>query len=390
MLLSVLRWLRGYVCFTVSGRFPERFVNLTARRGIRLWRVERHGATLAASMYMSDYRRIRPAARSCQACLRITAKRGLPVRMRRYRARSGLAVGIFSFLITVFVMSQFIWCVDITGLDTIAEYQMRDLLGDHGLYVGAFKPGMDWPGVSRAVMLDEERVGWMAVNVSGSYACVEVKEESEAPDIADIHAPCNVKATRDGTVIRIDAGEGEILLKEGSGVVAGQLVVSGVMDDAQGGVRLVRAEARILAEVRDHLTLTVPDRASLYLPDGETGERRTLSVLGLRVPVGFASADTPDAAVNTVSESPAPLGVALPVGVIRERVQGLRQQTVTYNDNSAEELLTKRAQLYEVFSIPGTVTDRRYRMTHRGGAYTLTVDYVSDQDIAVQTPIGTE
>ena len=200
MLLKILRWLRGYVCFTVCGRFPERFVNITARRGIRLWDVARRDNTLSAAMYMSDYRRIRPVARSCRLRLRIVTKCGLPTRMRRFRSHGGVAVGIFAFLITVFVMSQFIWCVDVTGIDTISENEMRALLRAQGLYVGACKIGMDFPGVSRGVMLDDERVGWMAVNVTGSYASVEIKEESAAPEVEDIRTPCNVKASRDGTV----------------------------------------------------------------------------------------------------------------------------------------------------------------------------------------------
>ena len=70
--------------------------------------------------------------------------------------------------------------------------------------------------------------------------------------------------------------------------------------------------------------------------------------------------------------------------------QGMTEKTVSFNDNSSEELLTKRAQLYEIFSIPGTITQRNTRLTHLDGVYTLTVDYVSEQDIALRTPIGIE
>jgi len=390
MLLRILRWMRGYVRFTVCGRFPERFVNITSRRSIRLWDVERRDGTLSAAMYMADYRRIRALARSCDSRLKITGKYGLPTRMRRYRERGGVAVGAFIFLITVFVMSQFIWCVDVTGLDTISECGMRALLREHGLYVGACKIGMDYPGVSRAVMLDDRRVGWMAVNVTGSYASVEVKESSAAPEVEDIDAPCNVKVSRDGVIKRIDAGEGKILLKEGSGVVGGQLVVSGVMEDALGGVRLVHAEAHIIASVRDSVTFSVPDAATALLPDGEARDRVSLNLFGLRVPVSFASVGSECAVETEYGENPAPLGVALPIGVIRERVQGFSSYTITYDNNSAEEILLKRAQLFEVFSISGTVTARNTRLSHRDGAYILTADFVSEQDIAVQVPIGTD
>ena len=37
MLLKIIRLLRGYVVFAVSGAFPERLINLLNTRGIRYW-----------------------------------------------------------------------------------------------------------------------------------------------------------------------------------------------------------------------------------------------------------------------------------------------------------------------------------------------------------------
>ena len=234
MLLGFIRYMRGYVRFTVRGRFPERFLNITAKKGIRVWDAARHGETISAAMYMTDYLAIRPVARASGVRLSVDGRCGLPTWAEKWKSRAGIFVGVFVFILTVFIMSLFIWSVDITGLETLSESEMRSLLSSHGLYIGAFKPAVDFGSVSRAVMLDESKVGWMAVNVTGSYASVEIKEEVTAPDIPDIKQPCNVKASRDAVIITINAGEGDVLLKEGSGVVEGQLIVSGVMDDMMG------------------------------------------------------------------------------------------------------------------------------------------------------------
>ncbi len=34
MLLKIIRFLRGSVDFTASGKFPERFMNITAKNGV--------------------------------------------------------------------------------------------------------------------------------------------------------------------------------------------------------------------------------------------------------------------------------------------------------------------------------------------------------------------
>lgn len=389
MLLNVIRFMRGYVDIAVSGRFPERFINITSRNGVRIWDVRRGEDTVTASMYMSDCRRIRRLARSSGVSLNVRGRHGLPVLAARYRDRLGLVIGGFVFILTVFMMSQFIWSIDVTGLESISESELRSALSDHGLYIGAFKPAIDPQSVSRAVMLDNGKVGWMAVNITGSYASVEVKEEASAPEVND-DTPCNVKASRDGVILDIAAKEGDVLLKEGSGVVKGQLLISGVMDDLMGGVRLVHADAVIHAATAYAVEFSVPESAAVTLPTGELGERRTLSLFGLNIPLTGYSAGARADAVRDRLEKLRVLDTDLPVGIVAERVAGMSEKQISYDNNSAEELLVKQAQLYEAFTLSRcTVSGRSYDLSREDGVYTLSVIYDCVEDIAVQSPIGT-
>ena len=40
MILNLLRYLRGWVRFSVRSRYPERFINITLRNKLHLWYVE--------------------------------------------------------------------------------------------------------------------------------------------------------------------------------------------------------------------------------------------------------------------------------------------------------------------------------------------------------------
>ena len=391
MLIEMVRFLRGYVQFDIHGRFPERFINITSRSGVRLWNPRRCGEVISAAMYMSDYRRARSLARAAGVRLSVREKRGLPACAVRWRGRMGIAVGAFVFLLTVFVMSQFIWNIEITGLDTVSESELRAQLREHGLYIGAFRPAIDSPGVSRSVMLDNSKIGWMAVNISGSCAGVEVKEEATPPEIPNAREPANVKARRDGTILRIEASEGTAVIKEGSGVAAGQLVVSGVMEDKLGGARLVRANARVIARTRYAADFGVCDAPRLLLPDGEQGERRVLYLFGLRIPLSGFAAGASDSASSERTDLLRLMDTDLPVGIVTEHVSGWETTAVELNENSAKELLEKEAQLYELFTLSRcTVTAREYTLTHADGAYTLHAVFDCVEDIAEQSVIGTD
>ena len=388
MLLRSLRFTRGYVRFEVSGRYPERFLNITARNGVRLWEVRRRGDGLSACMYRADYRRIRPLARGAGVILRLRDKYGLPHYASRYRDRAGILLGGCAFVLTVFVMSLFVWSVEVTGLQELSEAEMRAALRDQGLYVGAFLPPLDAVHIADQVMIEHSEVGWMAVNFSGSCASVEVKEKAQPPRVNDISRPCNIKASRDGMILSVEAGEGTTVVSEGSGVLRGQLLVSGVMENADGGSRLVHANARVMARTTREASFSVPEKLTQLTPTGEYSERYSAQLFGLRIPFTLGGVGTPYAILTQQTQAPAPLGVTLPVSLTRERVSAALPCEISLNDDSAEELLLDQAAIYEVFSLGGCeVEERQTSLKHTGGVYTLTVRYTCVEDIAREEPI---
>ena len=83
MLLKVIRWSKGYVDFSASGKFPERFMNITAKNGVNLWNPVPKRNAISASMYLSDYKKIRILARKSRVKTRISCSvrdRGLRFR----------------------------------------------------------------------------------------------------------------------------------------------------------------------------------------------------------------------------------------------------------------------------------------------------------------------
>lgn len=389
MLLKLLRFLRGSVDLSVNGTYPERFINVTNRNRVRLWNVRRRGEGFSVSMYRSDYRRIRPLAKGANVRLKLENKRGLPTFVFRYRQRIGVLIGACTFIVAVFVMSMFIWSIDITGLESVSQTQMQAILRDHGLYIGAFKPGLNVQKIARDILIERHEIGWMAINMTGSYASVEVKEESPPPGVEDVDLPCNIKAKCDGLLLRIEAREGTSTLTEGSGVIEGQLLVSGVIEDADGTSRLVHADARILARTTRQASFSLSKNVTTLRPTGETAHRKSLDLLGLKLPFSFDAVDSPYSVTESQTLSPSPLDIALPIGMTDETVRAMAYEERTLDENSAKELLEREAALYEAFTLQNcAVESRDLRLEEHDGGYTLYATYTCVEDIAVSEPIG--
>ena len=391
MLLRLLRFLRGYVRFEILSPFEERFINLTVRRRVPIWDTARSDGKAYASMYNRDYLKVRPLARASKARLRIVKRHGLPVFVRRHRGRVGTVVGALMFVLTIFVMSQFVWSIEITGLDRISMTKIQEDLRQEGFYVGAFKPALDFDEVSRNVMIRNKDVGWMAINVTGSYASVEIKEEQLPPAVENIYEPCNIKAACDATIIRCEVKEGKSLLLEGSGVIEGQLLVSGVMEGALGDVSFVHADAVIEAKTAHTASFEIDDKQEITCFTGEIQERKKLSFLGCEIPLDLVSPPSSLYSKRTERECLRFLDVNIPVGLTREYLAGFENREIEYTEEQAQVILRNRSDLYEAFSLSDCeVYDREYAYSYDGEKFRLDVTYYCIEDIARQSPIYLE
>lgn len=100
-LVSLLRFARGTVTFTVKGAFAERFLNLLSRNEIPVFHTRCTPEGYTAQTTVKHYRRIRPFVRKTHMRVRVVQRNGLPFWVQRYRRRVGLLVGIGLFCLCV-------------------------------------------------------------------------------------------------------------------------------------------------------------------------------------------------------------------------------------------------------------------------------------------------
>ena len=106
-----ISWLFGYLDFYVYGKYPERFITLAARNGIRIWNME-SGEKFSCRTSIEGYQRLRLYRRRCGVRMKIYRKHGLPFYFRKARKRSGLIIGFFVFAAVYGVLSSYIWFFD--------------------------------------------------------------------------------------------------------------------------------------------------------------------------------------------------------------------------------------------------------------------------------------
>lgn len=247
MLVTVLRLILGFVEFEASGGFAERFLNLCTINGITLWNVINDGVKVKACTDIKSYKTIRKSARNSGMKIKIVKKRGLPFFLKNNKARVGVLVG--ALLATAFLgfSSCIIWDVEISGNNYLKQDVLFESLTENGLRVGAFKSNIDTAVLEKNLLKEYPELSWVSVNIFGTKAVLEVKENIRKPDIIDSKTPTNVIAGKDGQIVLVQGYNGTNMVKEGDVVVKGELLISGITLMTDGSEKLVHSFGKVLA-----------------------------------------------------------------------------------------------------------------------------------------------
>lgn len=385
MLLEIIRFLRGNVDFTASGKFPERFINITAKNGVNIWNPVPAENAISASMYLSDYKKIRTLAKKSRVKTKMTAKHGMPFIVNRYKARTGLFAGaVFGIILCIF-LSNFIWSVKISGTEEISNTYLESLLSDNGISVGVWKNNLDVDQIERNIQRKCGDVRWMSINITGSLVTVEVKETYKKPKLDTSKNPCNVKAVKDGVITRIQAYNGKPVVTKGSGVVNGQVLVSGLDETKQGDMRYLRANAKVFADITEQRTLSIPKKITYSTATDNYVDRKNLKFLWIDFPCNLAFESYENSVSTVHGENLFINDVVLPVGFKIQTDRELVTEDYTISKSSAQEIVKTDCILYEIFAkSESTVVSRNISVKENKSGYNFTADYIFNENIADQ------
>ena len=282
--IRFLRWLLGWVRLETEGGFPEKLLNGAAKAGFSLWNSCRQGVRMTTCCYARQYKKLRPLAKKACVRMRVLERHGLPFFLHRYRARAGIAAGVLIYALLLQFLSGRIWIVNIEGNDQVPEASIREVLEPLGVQEGGDFRKLDVPSLQLTALQSLPDLTWLAVNLEGSTVHVKVRERGSHAPMEDGAFPSNIKAARDGRVLKIEVTGGQAMVQAGDAVTRDTLLISGVVESKTGPL-LRRSSGRVIAETSRTLTAEVPLEETLLLPTGDSIFRPVFTLFGIRVPL---------------------------------------------------------------------------------------------------------
>lgn len=341
MLLSTLfHFLKGYLILQVSGRYPERFLNVCAARGILVWDIYRLSErSLRLKISLRAFRLLRPVAAKTGVRIKILAKRGLPVLLRKHRKRKLLFYGSFLFFVLLIAANQFVWEIEIVGNESLPSKLILKNLKDCGLYIGQARFRINQKQLKNDMLIKMTDLSWLWAEKSGSKIVVNVKEKSPVPEIFDPNDYCSVLAAKDGVIDSMIVRSGMPTVKIGDSVQKASLLVNGCISSERNiPARYLQADAEIYARTWYEETKAF---SCLHTKQTETGKSETkyrLRLFGIELPLYLhASPDFSEYRQESLRHDLSFFGKYLGISLFREKYL----ETETTDVRLAQDVVTE-------------------------------------------------
>ena len=387
MLINFFRWLLGYVKFSYTGGFREDFINDCYQQGIYLRNICIKNDELVAEVKIKSYKALHKIAFSHGGKVKIFKRKGVPFLLSPLNNRWGFFIGIVYFIFFISFMGGFVWNITVTGNNRVTEVKIVDYLAKNGFKIGTRWDSVDKEQLELAIMADFEDVAWISINKIGSTASIEINETVNKPNIVDKKKTTNVKAAKDGVIVRLEVLGGWAAVQEGEAVTAGDLLISGVREsEVDKKNHYAHAYGSVFAEVDDEISVNISrnqdERISTYSKD-----YKSVFLFGMEIPL-YVQKDMGNAAETTDKTYLVINSYRLPVGIIKNHLDYFKTETVSISDKELEALakseLEKKKE--EEFKDCEILSEKvSVNMTEDG--CTITGKYKYIQDIGEETEL---
>ncbi|MBA4493155.1 sporulation protein YqfD [Paenactinomyces guangxiensis] len=257
--------LKGKLELECYGPNLASFLNQTVQAGI--WVENIHWVDegkIKFTILVHDFFRLVALMRRNKIRMRIVRKAGVPFLVNRVKRRKAFLLGIILFFFLIFLMSSFVWKIQIVGTERIPEKHVRTLLQKEGVFFGQLKARLPESKQVQYYLLSRlPQASWVGFRIEGTRVIVTVVEKKgieSTPEAEDGYGPVDLVSRKDALVYDMRVEQGNPLVEVNDMVKKGDVLVSGkygVPDDPESGT-IVGAKGKVLGEVWYESEVVVP------------------------------------------------------------------------------------------------------------------------------------
>lgn len=350
-MVKILHFLFGRLYFEISGQNVERFLNLCAKSNIVLWDLKPSGKGYSFFIRKKAYTTLENLAEKTHIHITLLGRYGLPFFLLEHRKRKAFFFSIFMGFFMIFVLSQFIWEVTVSGSEVYSESDILKYVMTNYYKPGTYKGNVDCNQLEEHLREDYEDIAWVSCSLQGTRLHIEIKETLDRKTKQNPKKPCDIVANRSGIITGLSVKSGTPLVSVGDKVKKGVTLISGLIyyysDDFQvTETDRIRADGEITMKTKEVYKESIP--MEYYEKKLKKKKKRIKSIYAGTYEWNFSEKKV-DEHTNIIEKKyPLKIGSSLylPLGTYVRTYQTYDTVKKNYTEKQAKEKLEKRLEKY--------------------------------------------
>lgn len=335
-MIWIYRYIIGNLRVRFFGDFSEKALNLTVSNGINIWNSKLVKNGIETNISVRDFKRLRKIIRNSGIRVHIIKRYGLPFIINKNRKRLGIAFGLVFLVLFLNFISSNIWIIEVKGNKKIPTDTIISSCEEIGIRKGILKKKINSKRHREELLLKMDQLAWASLNIEGCKLTVNISEIKKTDKDAK---PCNIKASSDGIIKKIDVKSGNCLVKTGDVVKQGDILVSGVIEKPDS-TEFVTAKGVITALVKKEIVVESDYKVNLKSENGKVKKKSVIEFFNFKIPL-FLGKEKGEYNSKMLKKPLKLFKTELPIAVYTKEFRFVTQQTITYTEEKVIELLEK-------------------------------------------------
>ena len=255
--------------------------------------------TLQFDIYYKDYSKLKNIIKKLDGKIKIVSKGRQLSLFIAMKSSICLFGGVLILGIGLYLLSSFVWRIEIESKNYLPPYEVRTYLHSQGIKAGTSKRDIDVYELEKKIENSIEEIMWINIRIEGSTLKVKFEEKKATlgENNEENKIGSNKVASMDGTIKRVYTSSGTATVKEGDIVKKGDILIKGeqiIKDELTDGADIrkrVEPEGKIIADTFYEKIIELKVGGTQEIRTGEIDEEIYINLFGKKIYLKKANKD---------------------------------------------------------------------------------------------------
>ena len=272
----------GRVTIEIKLINPDRILNIFWSRNINIYKINKKNiSSIRMDIDYINYDEVCEVIKALGGKVNIIKRRGVIFYLKNISKKLSLVVGLMTFLVVIFLLSNYIWAIDINVKQNISPFEIRQHLKEIGIRPGIAKKDIVVEDIEKKLENVNSEILWLRARIEGSTLNITIEEKINPPT-EWVGEYGNLVASEDGEVVKVYTYGGRSVVKQGQMIKKGDILIEGI-DGKQGQEYIIKPNGIVIANTFHEKEMQLKLTGTKLERSGERETEYYISIFGKKI-----------------------------------------------------------------------------------------------------------